>query len=354
MRKLPFSQWLFGAAILLLLTTPAFGDFTGYLPPMPPGSGIFGTTCLIVNPENPPFAWPDGIYWPNSGYYAAPNLDDPTAYVMDPVTDYLAPSPMEGKTPGPGDLLDYNFVWVNGTNNYAIWDMGSPAGGVRIYPCLDHPDPTELTSDVNQYNVLGSNDQLNWVAAIWVETYIGDLNNIRTHDGVKDYGFPISTAYRYIKIQPIQVEPAACDFEIDALEMLPPSFGGGVQVTIDIRPHSFANMINSKSRGLVQVAIFGSPTFDVTQIDPATIRIGDASLAQRGKIGPLMYNYKKVNKDPILDMVVFFNIPDLAKILPPRGGTEALTLTGKLKDGTSFWGIDKCHVPPGPSPLPKK
>ncbi len=362
MRKLPFARWLFGIAVLLLLAAPASADycgFTGYLPPgIPTGTCQFGTVYQIYNPE-PPYnggsglGWPPGIYWPSSGYYAAPNLDDPTAYVMNPVTDYMAPSPMENQTPGPGDLLDYNFVWVLGPGNYVIWDMGSPAPAVRVFPCQDHQLGTGQVAEFDEYDVYGSNDLTNWFPATLVQTYTGP-SPYKTHDGVTDFGFPPPNSYRYIKLQ--TKAEGGYDFEIDAIELIPRPSGLGILATIDIRPHSFANMINSKSRGQVQVAIFGQcPGFDVTQIDPASIRIGPAGLARRGHPSSLKYTFKDVNHDGCLDMVVTFNVADLASILPATG-TELLTLTGNLYSqfgGTFFAGTDFCHVPPGPSPLPK-
>lgn len=42
---------------------------------------------------------------------------------------------------------------------------------------------------------------------------------------------------------------------------------------IDIKPGSFPNSINLGSNGVVPVAIFGSVTFDVKQIDPNTIKL---------------------------------------------------------------------------------
>lgn len=43
-------------------------------------------------------------------------------------------------------------------------------------------------------------------------------------------------------------------------------------VPIDIKPQSCPNPINVKSRGVLPVAILGTAEFDVTTIDPASIR----------------------------------------------------------------------------------
>jgi hypothetical protein len=48
---------------------------------------------------------------------------------------------------------------------------------------------------------------------------------------------------------------------------------GGMAVHVDIKPGSCENPINEKSRGVLPVAILGTADFDVTTIDPVTIRL---------------------------------------------------------------------------------
>jgi hypothetical protein len=113
-----------------------------------------------------------------------------------------------------GDALDWHWVWVANIGDYVIWDMGFPVYGVRVYPSQDHgPYPEEF----NEYDVYVSNDMAQWTPAIQVALYCDDITNVRTHDGVKDYGFN-GTAYRYVKIQSNAI--GGGDFEIDAVEAL--------------------------------------------------------------------------------------------------------------------------------------
>ena len=46
-----------------------------------------------------------------------------------------------------------------------------------------------------------------------------------------------------------------------------------VEVSIDIKPQSCPNPLNVKSRGVLPVAILGTALFDVTLVDPATVRL---------------------------------------------------------------------------------
>jgi len=61
------------------------------------------------------------------------------------------------------------------------------------------------------------------------------------------------------------------------------SIGGVIQVTIDIRPRTYPNRINLRSRALVPVAILTTPDFDALTIDPATIELAGAGVAVRKK-----------------------------------------------------------------------
>jgi len=46
-----------------------------------------------------------------------------------------------------------------------------------------------------------------------------------------------------------------------------------IDVSVDIKPTSCPNPINFKSKGVLPVAILGTDEFDVTQIDPASVRL---------------------------------------------------------------------------------
>jgi hypothetical protein len=46
-----------------------------------------------------------------------------------------------------------------------------------------------------------------------------------------------------------------------------------VDVAMDIKPGSCPNPLNVKNQGVLPVAILGTPDFDVTQVDPATVKL---------------------------------------------------------------------------------
>jgi hypothetical protein len=83
-------------------------------------------------------------------------------------------------------------------------------------------------------------------------------------------------------------------------------------VTIDIKPGSFPNSINLRSKGNVPVAIFSTSEFDATTIDPATVRLAHAPVKFKGKGNRLHYSNKDINGDGRLDLLVHIDTQSLA------------------------------------------
>ena len=215
--------WKWMALVVALLATLVLGGraTADYLPSMPPGTGNFGKAIALHTT--------DTHGYPNSGYH----WDDPTtlgddrdipAHYMRNVAGIHVASPLGAINPtgiGAGDALDFHWVWVGAVGDYFIWDMVSPAHGVRVYPAADHGP--YLGAEFDEFDVFGSNDQATWDLALETAFYYDDINNIRTHDGVKDYTFG-SKAYRYIKVQTNAL--GGGDMEIDAVE----------EITVELPP----------------------------------------------------------------------------------------------------------------------
>jgi hypothetical protein len=82
-----------------------------------------------------------------------------------------------------------------------------------------------------------------------------------------------------------------------------------IPVNIDIRPRNAINTINMKSQGVIPVAILGSETFDVRDIDVATIVFGPSNARPVDDLtDPIMYadHLQDVNKDGYTDLIVHF------------------------------------------------
>lgn len=155
--------------------------------------------------------------------------------------------------------------------------------------------------------------------------------------------------------------------------------GPGVAVApIDIVPSDEANVIPAASgltpgRGL-SVAVLGTPTFDVTQIDPTTLTLarqdgegGTVAVATGAPIGfgdertPAAYTCAPSLPAPdgILDAIVWFDRAAIAGLLDglaPVGVEVPLVLSGELQGGAPFGGRDCVRLSQGilaPGPAKK-
>lgn len=135
-----------------------------------------------------------------------------------------------------------------------------------------------------------------------------------------------------------------------------------VEVDIDIKPWSDPNSINTKSKGVVPVAILGSAFFDVTTVDVTTVVFGpDDATAKHDLTDPVTYADHYVmpylydpdgipgSGDEYMRTANMDLIPDLVFHFPQRatglavGDTDAC-LSGQLTDGTPFSGCDAVRI----------
>jgi len=144
-----------------------------------------------------------------------------------------------------------------------------------------------------------------------------------------------------------------CDGQIDE--------GCLIEVAVDIKPGSCPNPIKLKQLGVMPFAIMGTVEFDVTQIDPASIRLSREG--DPGEVAPLRWSYYDAGipneefdptlcncvgygYDGIIDLALKFNVQSVIKTLKLAevvGQTIPLTMTGKLKEefgGTPIRGED--------------
>lgn len=116
-----------------------------------------------------------------------------------------------------------------------------------------------------------------------------------------------------------------------------------IAVTIDIKPGSYPNSINLKSKGLVPVAILSSDTFDAAIVDANTVKLAGAGVAIKGRGSNLMARLEDVNEDGLLDLVCHI----ITDNLDPNAFTDGFAcLTGATFDGTSVEGWDEIRIVP--------
>ncbi|MEK7608230.1 MAG: NlpC/P60 family protein [Patescibacteria group bacterium] len=112
-----------------------------------------------------------------------------------------------------------------------------------------------------------------------------------------------------------------------------------IPVIIDIKPGILPNSINLGSNGVVPVVVFGSAALDVHQINPATIKLANASVRLRGS-GQPMASYSDMNNDGFTDIVVQIS----TEALQLTSGDVVANLEGRLADGATIKGSDSVRI----------
>jgi hypothetical protein len=141
-------------------------------------------------------------------------------------------------------------------------------------------------------------------------------------------------------------------------------------VAIDVKPESCPNPLNQKEKGVISVAVLGLDDFDVTQIDPASVRLFRKSEPSPVSVPPLRWSWEDAGIpyepfigrqdaydcleyypddygvfDGILDLTFKFKAKEIVYALGEvdDGDVIVLQLAGNLKEefgGTGFVGED--------------
>ena len=228
-------------------------------------------------------------------------------------------------SPNPGNTWDGEWHHVAG-----IYDSSGPTvrlffDGVEVGSGNTGPDAI----DYNEVGLFGdlfigtySNQDRSYQNAAW--HWPGNIDEVRVYDRV------------------------LTDEEIAALC----ACSGPLIVDIDIKPGSFPNSINLGSGGGTPVAILGSASLDVNDIDTSTLVLGTSGVKTVGKTSRELCSVVDVSgdftsgpegaPDSFDDLVCHFVTMGM---VPEAGNTQA-TLSGSLNDSTPFEGTDSVNIVP--------
>jgi hypothetical protein len=118
-----------------------------------------------------------------------------------------------------------------------------------------------------------------------------------------------------------------------------------ITVEIDIKPWSEHNPVDPSSHRLIPVALLGSDTFDLSDVDVTTLAFGPQGAVPAFDLThPLVYwlSYRDVNRDGKKDLLSSYHTEETGIAL---GDTEAC-LTGETLDGIPFEGCDAVNTTP--------
>lgn len=126
------------------------------------------------------------------------------------------------------------------------------------------------------------------------------------------------------------------------------------EVAVDVVPSSSDNTINlsTKKPKPLDVAVFGSPAFEVLSVIPETIGVGDPILThpETGsgqKVAPGEIRYVDINSDGELDLLLRFHLLDLKDAGAIDSFSTSLEFEGILENGGVAFGSDAVSISGG-------
>lgn len=255
------------------------------------------------------------------------------------------------------------FSGSTATNAYKLWEKASELTGGNAFPfSSSNPDVADFIAEIIAGNLSKINSlslaTCNVAYSDWLSgTVPGAFTNIDLSDPFEgDFDVTINV--------PLGTLPGVYEFDLcligDGAEYaqtkvkvtVPEETKG--YVGIDIHPTSCPNPLQTNRRGSTPVAVLGSETLNVANVDVSSIRLEgvrpirsafeDVSTPfpmAAGKVDLIPYCHT-LGADGYVDLVLHFDTQAIVAAIGSlnEGDLVTLKLKGKLKDGTDFEGED--------------
>ena len=115
-------------------------------------------------------------------------------------------------------------------------------------------------------------------------------------------------------------------------------------VRIDIKFGTFPNSLNPDKKGTIPVTIFGSPSFNVKQINPASLLLAGSPLSPKNKGGGLDFSFVDQDGDGNIDMVAHFIVPTRTQLGLLLGQVNTTAVVTGTNNGIPFAGSDSLVI----------
>jgi len=246
-----------------------------------------------------------------------------------------------------GDIIDNAFSIGETAKIILVPEPGTPPIANADGPYTIH------VGDTLTLNASGSKDDDNDIVSyLWD---LDDNNSFETDAGsnavfdvnyayLQSLGLLVNNAYKiHLKVTDTE---GLSDVNNTTLTIIPIP---ALQVIVDIKPGSCPNPLNVKSSGVLPVAILGTADFDVTTIDPTSIRLAGVSPLRSSfedVAGPVAdsndCNCTDDGPDGFLDLTLKFKTQDIVEAIGDvnYGDTLTLKLTGVLIGESPIEGND--------------
>lgn len=297
--------------------------------------------------------WIDVIQDDSGGYYNGGSWYTPysTLYINEYKTgNLLFEMTFVGDTPETQrfqDAMDFIERFWHNPNPYYGWGIGGGKSYIAMYTLMKGFEYSGVeTVDLSSYGGSADHD--------WYEQFATEIVAEQYSDGSwrgGAWGSPLlDTCWALLVLEKISPPPPL------------------VEVSVDVKPGSWPNPFVKGAKGVFSVAICGTEDFDVTTIDPDTVKMYFNEVVEEGDCAaPVRWNYEDVatpystpnathpegwagHADGYVDLVFKFSREEVTALMTCEEEDMSywkLYLTGNLKEeagGTALEGFDWIRV----------